>query len=157
MASIKNVKNNTILSLTIGSTIALGSTITAFAGDRYRPIKDTKVQMAKMNANTKAQKTIGIKRRNQNIQGRHLKVKATAYCNDPITSTGTVPTVGRTIAVDPRIIPYGSRVYIPQLNATFIAEDCGSAIKGNRIDIYMGSYAECMKWGIQELDIYILD
>jgi 3D (Asp-Asp-Asp) domain-containing protein len=151
------MKHNTFLSIAVGSAIALGSTVTAFAGDRNHFIKDNKVQMAKINTNARVQKTIGIKRRNQNIQGRHLKVKATAYCNDPITATGTVPTVGRTIAVDPRVIPYGSKVYIPQLNATFIAEDCGSAIKGNRIDIYMGSYNECMNWGIQELDIYIID
>ena len=68
---------------------------------------------------------------------KHMRVGATAYTNDPITSTGTKPTEGRTIAVDPRIIPYGTKVYIPQFDRVFIAEDCGSAIKGNRIDVYM--------------------
>ena len=88
---------------------------------------------------------------------KHMRVGATAYCNDPITFTGTVPEVGRTIAVDPTVIPYGTRVYIPQFNRVFIAEDCGSKIKGNRIDIYMKDYDTCMEWGFKDIDIYILN
>ncbi len=86
--------------------------------------------------------------------GKHMVVQATAYAGDSITSTGTVPKWG-TIAVDPRVIPYGSKVYIPQFNKTFIAEDCGGAIKGNIIDIFMGSESECYKWGRRTIDIYI--
>jgi 3D (Asp-Asp-Asp) domain-containing protein len=60
----------------------------------------------------------------------------TAYCPcskccgewaDGITSTGTVATEGRTIAVDPSVIPYGSVVEINGIS--YIAEDCGDAIK----------------------------
>ncbi len=101
-------------------------------------------------------KTIGIKK-NYTQQGKHMVVGATAYCNDPITYMGTVPKVDYTIAVDPAIIPLGSRVYIPQFNKVFIAEDCGSAIKGNRIDIFMNTYDECMEWGFRDIDIYILN
>ena len=101
-------------------------------------------------------KTIGIKK-NHMQQGTHMVVGATAYCNDPITYIGTVPKVEYTIAVDPAVIPLGSRVYIPQFNKVFIAEDTGSAIKGNRIDIYMKDYDTCMNWGIKYIDIYILD
>ena len=101
-------------------------------------------------------KTIGIKK-NHMQQGTHMIVGATAYCNDPITYIGTVPKVDYTIAVDPAVIPLGSRVYIPQFNKVFIAEDTGSAIKGNRIDIYMKDYDTCMEWGIKYIDIYILD
>ena len=86
--------------------------------------------------------------------GKHMVVQATAYAGDSITSTGTVPKWG-TIAVDPNVIPYGSKVYIPQFNKTFIAEDCGGAVKGNIIDIFMGSESECYKWGRRTIDIYI--
>ena len=88
---------------------------------------------------------------------KHMRVGATAYTNDPITATGTKPTEGRTIAVDPKIIPYGTKVYIPQFDRVFIAEDCGSAIKGNRIDIYMNDYDRCMDWGVKTIDIYIIN
>ena len=91
-----------------------------------------------------------------NEVARTLVVGATAYCNDPIPFTGVKPQVGRTIAVDPNVIPLGSRVYIPEFNAVFIAEDTGGKIKGNRIDIYMKDYDTCMEWGIRDITIYIL-
>src|SRR5262245_63999477 len=49
------------------------------------------------------------------------------------TSIGRNPIVGRTIAVDPKVIPYGSRVFIPGFGWR-VAEDTGAKIKGNRID-----------------------
>ena len=88
---------------------------------------------------------------------KRMRVGATAYCNDPITFTGAVPEVGRTIAVDPNIIPLGSKVYIPQFNRVFIAEDTGGKIKGLRIDIYMEDYDTCMEFGFRDIDIYILN
>ena len=88
--------------------------------------------------------------------GKHMKVVATAYAGDTITSTGTIPRWG-TIAVDPRVIPYGTKVYIPQFNMTFTAEDCGGAIKGNKIDIFMNSEKECYNWGRRTVDTYILN
>ena len=85
-----------------------------------------------------------------------MDVKAYAYCTGNITATGTKPTFGRTIAVDPTVIPYGTRVYIKEFDKTFIAEDCGGAIKGNKIDIYMNTKEECINWGVRNLTIYIL-
>ena len=87
---------------------------------------------------------------------KHMRVGATAYCDDPITFIGTVPEVGKTIAVDPNFIPLGSKVYIPQFNRVFIAEDTGGKIKGLRIDIYMEDYDTCMEFGFRDIDIYIL-
>lgn len=86
---------------------------------------------------------------------KQMSVVATAYAGDGITSTGTKPKWG-TIAVDPRVIPYGTKVYIPRFNMTFIAEDCGGAIKGNKIDIFMGSEKEAYNWGRRTIDIHIL-
>lgn len=132
-----------------------------------RPVHGQEIMECKTTINRQytSNKTIGIKTRTrrltnvsqQQIKGRPMKVGATAYTNDPITSTGTKPTEGRTIAVDPRVIPYGTKVYIPQFNKVFIAEDCGSAIKGNRIDIYMNNYDDAMEWGFREITIYILE
>lgn len=86
-----------------------------------------------------------------------MTVSATAYSGDGITSTGRKPQVGRTIAVDPRVIPYGTKVYIPSLGETYVAEDCGGGIKGNRIDIFMGSESQCNSWGVRSIKIQILD
>ena len=87
----------------------------------------------------------------------------TAYCPccdcsegyGKITSTGKIPKQGRTIAVDPKVIPYGTKVKIKGLG-TFIAEDCGGAIKGNRIDIYFESHADTERFGVQKRTVFIL-
>ena len=90
-------------------------------------------------------------------QGKSMKVSATYYGDDKITSLGTVPTWG-TIAVDPSVIPYGSRVYIPKYDKTFIASDCGGGIVGNRIDIFVGTESRAYKLGvIKNLEIIILN
>ena len=87
---------------------------------------------------------------------KHMSVEASAYTGHSITSTGTKPKWG-TIAVDPSVIPYGTKVYIPRFNKTFIAEDCGGAIKGNKIDIYMNDESSAYNFGRQNIDIYILN
>ena len=113
---------------------------------------DTKIEIS-----NKDSKVINIKRGFDKMNGKEMKVRATAYCNDPITSTGKKPRPYHTIAVDPKVIPYGTRVYIPEFNKVFIAEDCGGAIKGNRIDIYMNNEYECRQWGVRNITIIILN
>ena len=56
-------------------------------------------------------------------------------CYGKLTSTGTIAKEGKTIAVDPSIIPYGSTIKIN--GNEYIAEDCGGAIKGNKIDVFV--------------------
>ena len=84
---------------------------------------------------------------------RKLVVKAYSYTGGGRTAMGTRARVGE-IAVDPKVIPLGSRVYIEGVGAR-IAEDTGGNIKGNTIDIYMNTVAECRRWGARTVTIYI--
>lgn len=61
------------------------------------------------------------------------------------TATGTTPTAGRTIAVDPSVIPLNTRVMID--GHEYVAEDTGGAIDGNRIDIVVATHAEALRKG----------
>lgn len=70
------------------------------------------------------------------------------------TATGTKAVPGRTIAVDPRVIPYGTKVIIN--GHEYVAEDCGGAIKGNRIDILAESHAAALDFGRQTAEVYIV-
>lgn len=88
--------------------------------------------------------------------------KLTYYCACPIccgefangiTATGTTATEGRTIAVDPSVIPYGTQVIIN--GNVYTAEDCGGAIKGNRIDVYMNSHEAALSQGVGYADVFL--
>ena len=87
----------------------------------------------------------------------------TAYCpcvkccgkSDGITATGTLAKQGRTIAVDPRYISYGTEVVID--GVTYVAEDCGGAIKGsNRIDIFFDDHTSALGFGVKKTNVYIV-
>lgn len=77
-------------------------------------------------------------------------------CNDgtPETATGSIPEAGRTIAVDPTVIPYGTEVIIN--GHTYIAEDCGGSIKENRIDIFCDTHQEALEKGIDYYEVFII-
>lgn len=115
---------------------------------------------------------------------KKLVMKATAYdlsvesCSKTrdhpqygITKSGTRATLGRTVAVDPLVIPLGSKLYIEfpesykDLTGYYIAEDTGSLIKGEVIDIFFGEdkpgervvYNKAKKFGVQKVTVYVIE
>lgn len=86
---------------------------------------------------------------------RVFVVEATAYCyTGNQTKTGTWPEAGRSIAVDPAVIPLGSRVWV-EGHGYRVAEDTGWLIRWNKIDIYMGSDAEAIRFGRREVRVVV--
>lgn len=71
------------------------------------------------------------------------------------TATGTTATVGRTIAVDPSIIPYGTRVYIEGYGFR-IAEDCGGGVNGRQIDMLVNTHSEATALGLKYEGVWLL-
>lgn len=91
--------------------------------------------------------------------------RATAYCScekccgkwsGGPTASGTMPMQGRTIASDWDVLPAGTEVYIDGLGWRTV-EDKGSAIQGQDIDIYMQSHEAAIAWGVQEVDVWIME
>lgn len=82
------------------------------------------------------------------------KFKLTFYGDDTITASGKKPQVNHTIAVDPRVIPLGSKVYIEGMG-TYYAEDTGGAIKGNILDVFVRTEAEANRIGVKYANVYI--
>ena len=70
------------------------------------------------------------------------------------TATGVPATASHTIAVDPRVIPYGSRVMIN--GVIYTAEDCGGGVNGSHIDIFFNSHSEARRHGVQYAEIFLL-
>ena len=88
-----------------------------------------------------------------------LSMEATAYSGGTLTAMGLKhvrdPGGISTIAVDPSVIPLGSKVYIPGYGYA-IASDTGGVIKGNIIDLYMNSHDECISWGRRQVTLHIV-
>ncbi len=128
-------------------------------------------EIAKAKEEAKAREVAKAKEESKNnIQSakRELTVVATAYTADPsengtyggrvLTAMGHDLTANpnmRIIAVDPKVIPLGSKVWVEGYGEA-IAGDTGSAIKGNRIDVLMGSKSKAMNWGRQTVKVKIL-
>ena len=81
--------------------------------------------------------------------------EVTAYAGDGITATGTVPRPYKTVAVDPNVIPYWTTLYIEGVGEV-VAEDCGGAIVGKRLDLYLPSVGDCIEWGRQKKEVWLV-
>jgi 3D (Asp-Asp-Asp) domain-containing protein/peptidoglycan hydrolase CwlO-like protein len=86
--------------------------------------------------------------------GRTMTVSATGYCLRGTTSTG-IPVAWGVIAVDPTVIPLGTRMFVPGYGEG-VAADTGSAVKGNVIDLWFSSCAQATAWGRRTVTITLL-
>ncbi len=101
-----------------------------------------------------------------------MRMRATGYTADyestgkgpgdddfGITATGTMAKRSSgsysSVAVDPRIIPLGTKLYVEGYGYA-IAEDTGGAIKGNRIDLFFDSSSEADNWGVRWINVYVV-
>lgn len=88
--------------------------------------------------------------------------KTTAYCPcygcsegwGRHTSTGALASAGHTIAVDPRVIPYGTKVMID--GTVYTAEDRGGGVRGNHIDIYFNTHGETRQYGTRNVEVFLV-
>lgn len=94
-----------------------------------------------------------------------ISVNATAYSYEcdggQITCLGKKPYRG-TVAVDPSVIPLGTKMYIASPDGKYVygycvAGDTGGAIKGNRVDLFMPTKSECNTFGRRTMNVYILN
>ena len=89
-----------------------------------------------------------------------LTMESTAYYGHGITASGLKPVRNpdgiSTIAVDPDVIPLGTKVYVSGYGLA-IAADTGGAIKGNIIDVFLNTHEECISWGRRQVTVQILE
>ncbi|EPY2277825.1 3D domain-containing protein [Clostridium sporogenes] len=116
-------------------------------------------EVAANNSNSSEGQTLSRGESNSGSYSKVMVVEATAYAGHGITASGNPtnrnPNGYSTIAVDPRVIPMYSKVYVEGYGYA-IALDTGGAIQGNRIDLFMNSEAECNSWGRRTVKVYII-
>jgi 3D (Asp-Asp-Asp) domain-containing protein len=87
---------------------------------------------------------------------RILTMEATAYTwTGNRTASGTWPAVG-TAAVDPEVIPLGTRLWIEGYGPA-VALDTGGLVKGNIIDVYLPTEDECWQWGRRQVEVRVIE
>ncbi|MBD1378962.1 LysM peptidoglycan-binding domain-containing protein [Metabacillus arenae] len=100
----------------------------------------------------------------ESSDGKEISVTATAYTANCEGCSGTTSTGidlkanpnQKVIAVDPNVIPLGSKVHVEGYGEA-IAGDTGGAIKGNKIDVFISSESEAQQWGTKEVKVKVLE
>ena len=153
-----------------GKSLRIYQVIVADGSEGARTLKDERVVTAPVDeivaVGTKrasvavaSQATASVKAAAAPKGGRQLRVTATGYAPgtdgvDHTTATGARAGFG-IIAVDPRVIPLGTRIYVPGYGYG-VAADTGGAIKGNKIDLCYNTRGEALAWGRRTVTITIL-
>ena len=134
--------------------------------DANKEIESINLELEAVNANLEeANTTISDLKSNEYKLVYLGNFKLTTYCCEKyehicgtgsgITATGTKVTAGRTIAVDPKVIPYGTKVYIEGYGWR-VAEDCGGAVKNKHIDVAIDTHARALSIGTKNGGVWML-
>lgn len=156
-----------------GETLNIGSTQTeTTAPASEKPKQETKsdapvvqketTQKQEAATSTPSKQTQSSSKSTSKSVAKTVTVTATAYSKaEPgmghVTASGIdLNDNPRVIAVDPSVIPLGSRVYVEGYGEA-IAADTGGAIKGNKIDVHLDSVQACYNWGVKTVKVQILN
>ncbi len=119
-----------------------------------RQVLQQKVLKAPINQVVSRGAQTTISRGGQTIQfKRAYLMRASAYSGGGSTATGHDVHWG-VIAVDPKVIPLGSQLYVEGYGEA-VALDTGGAIKGNRVDLYMNTEEAAQSWGVRSVIVYV--
>lgn len=133
-------------------------TVVALTEDYNKALKAEREAEAKRKAEEEAKRKAEEAKRGRLV----ARMKCTFYTGSAdeggsITALGTPVTPWYTVAVDPRVIPLGSKIRIEGFDGVFYCADTGGAIKGNIIDIAVGSKSEANSLGVQYRNVYLVN
>ena len=147
--------------------------ITVFCSGFIRPTKtfaqessnnNIRIEMTNQNIDNKGvdkMRSEFVTINGKTYQARKMDVKATAYTS-AANEGGAYAYNGQKlrdgmVAADLKLYPIGTKIFIPKLNKVFTVTDTGSAIRNQRLDIWMNSKQKALNWGVQNLEVYILN
>ena len=149
--SVKEAANNSVQ--------AAKNKIESLKAEEAKKAEETAKNNAANSSNTTSSNNSSSQPSSDGKYKKTLSMEATAYSGGTLTAMGLKPVRDpggiSTIAVDPSVIPLGSKVYIPGYGYA-IASDTGGVIKGNIIDLYMNSHDECISWGRRQVTLHIV-
>jgi 3D (Asp-Asp-Asp) domain-containing protein len=161
-----------IVVLSITSMIMIAKNVEAqqIIADQESTIKEQKKQIHEQHRKLQGQNT-ETGEGSKHVENKEETLRSlgmfeiTAYCPCTLcssswnrtTATGTTAIAGRTIGVNPDVIPYGSRIMIN--GHEYVAEDTGGAMRENPrvIDVFMESHEEALQFGRQNFEVFIIE
>ena len=163
---LKKVKSKKVISIVLAFIISF-CTILAKPNKTYADeVSNTRIEEM-----TNQRKVIDVKRNagtsefitvnGKTYQAKKVTMKCSAYTSAP-NEGGAYAYNGQRlrdgmVAADLKLYPIGTKIFIPKLNKVFTVTDTGSAIRNQRLDIWMNSKQKALNWGVQTLDVYILN
>lgn len=155
--------SDTITEAAVSETITVGESRGKSAADSA----DQSDISAEANSNDSAKNQVSLESEDTESSSstglRSLGMfRTTAYCPcygcsegyGRHTCTGAIAKANHTIAVDPRVIPYGSKVVIN--GVVYTAEDRGGGVKGNHIDIFYDTHAQTRQYGSRHVEVFLI-
>ena len=109
-------------------------------------IKKTSMGEFKLTAYCSCEKCCGIWAKNRPLDENGNEIVYGA--------SGAVLVAGRSVAVDPSVIPYGSEIEVGR--EKYSADDCGGAIKGNRIDVYFDDHQSALEFAVKKEEVFLI-
>jgi 3D (Asp-Asp-Asp) domain-containing protein len=107
---------------------------------------------------------VGISHAQEGSTTKVIRMRVTAYCPckkccgplaQGICADGT-PAVGRIAAADTKVLPFGTEVFVPGYGQA-VVHDVGSKIRGHRLDVLFPTHKEAKRWGVQYLDVEVVE
>ena len=147
------------------------ATITIFCSGFVKPTKtyaqensNTRIELTNQNIDNKGvdkMRSEFITVNGKTYRAKKVTMKCSAYTSAP-NEGGAYAYDGQRlrdgmVAADLKLYPIGTKIFIPKLNKVFTVTDTGSAIRNQRLDIWMNSKQKALNWGVQTLDVYILN
>ena len=125
---------------------------------------NTRIEMTNQNIDNKGvdkMRSEFVTINGKTYQAKKVTMRCTAYTSAP-NEGGAYAYNGQKlrdgmVAADLKLYPIGTKIFIPKLNKVFTVTDTGSAIRNQRLDIWMNSKQKALNWGVQTLDVYILE
>ena len=125
---------------------------------------NTRIEMTNQNIDNKGvdkMRSEFVTINGKTYRARKVTMKCSAYTSAP-NEGGAYAYNGQRlkdgmVAADLKLYPIGTKIFIPKLNKVFTVTDTGSAIRNQRLDIWMNSKQKALNWGVQTLDVYILN
>lgn len=151
-AEINTVADNTKEVTNLNNKVTTTSVQQKATVKKVSSVKTTSVK--KTSKKVSSVKKSSVKKTSKKSRKYLGTFKAYAYNGAGTTASGTTTKANRTVAVDPKVIPLGSKLMIN--GKIYVAEDTGGFIKGKKIDIFMPSYNDCIQWGVRNVKVYLI-